>query len=44
MFINTLLPSYNTLAVLQNFMFILFYRSKTDPVTGAVKNTKYHQL
>lgn len=27
---------------------ILFYeftpRSKTDPITGAVKNTKYHQL
>lgn len=25
-------------------IFSSFYSSKTDPVTGAVKNTKYHQL
>lgn len=34
----------NMIVVLKNFISVLSYRSKTDPVTGAVKNTKYHQL
>lgn len=41
-----MLVTTNILVVLENFIycFLFSYRSKTDPVTGAVKNTKYHQL
>lgn len=39
----------NTLYFCQNadnlfYLYEFISRSKTDPITGAVKNTKYHQL